>query len=289
VRYHLRHTSSFDGILYYTGRAEPIQGRREAGRTDRKILGQIRRAVDDYGMIGPGDRIAVGVSGGKDSLTLLCGLAKLRDFHPNRFELEAVTIDAGIGVLDAAPIAALCERLGVRFTLEKTDIGPIVFDKRNESNPCAMCANLRRGALNDVAARLGCNKLALAHNRDDAVETLLMALFYEGRIHTFAPVTHFTRREITMIRPLIYVWEKDVRGFVKSHGLTVVKNECPMNGRSTRQKVKELLAELSREKRDLKAGIAGAIVRAGLDGWTPIDRGPSGKGRKTPSAGPGST
>ena len=221
-------------------------------------------------MIDGGDRIAVGVSGGKDSMTLLCGLAKLREFFPRRFELEAVTITMGIGNFDTAPITELCEKLGVRHTIEETHIGKIIFEERKESNPCSMCANLRRGALNNAAARLGCNKLALAHNRDDVVETLVMSMFYEGRIHTFSPVTHFKRKNIIMIRPLLYVWEKDIKGFVKSEGIVTVRNDCPANGHTTRQKVKELLADLSRENRDLKVNLAGAVIRSGIDGWTPV-------------------
>jgi tRNA(Ile)-lysidine synthase TilS/MesJ len=224
-------------------------------------------------MIAEGDRIAVGVSGGKDSMTLLCGLAKLREFFPLHFELEVVTVTMGIGNFDTTPITRLCEKLGVRHTVEETVIGKIIFEERNEKNPCSMCANFRRGALNNAAVRLGCNKLALAHNRDDVVETLMMSMFYEGRIHTFSPVTHFKRKNITMIRPLLYVWEKDIKGFVKSEGLTIVKNDCPANGHTTRQKIKDMMSEMSRENRDLKVNLAGAIIRSGIDGWTPARKG----------------
>jgi len=218
-------------------------------------------------MIEDGDRIAVGVSGGKDSMTMLAGLAKLRTFYPLKFNLEAITITMNVGGSDTAPIKALCDKLGVPLTVEETHIGKIIFEIREEKNPCSMCANLRRGALNEAAVRLGCNKLALAHNQDDVVETLMMSLFYEGRIHVFSPVTHFKRKNITMIRPLIYVWEKEIKGFVRSEGIEIVQNSCPANGLTARQDMKEMLIKLSLENRDLKACIAGAIKRSGIDGW----------------------
>jgi tRNA 2-thiocytidine biosynthesis protein TtcA len=223
-------------------------------------------------MIEDGDRIAVGVSGGKDSMTMLAGLAKLQTFFPKKFSLEAITITMGIGEFDTAPITAFCEKLGVAHTVEETFIGRIIFELRDEKNPCSMCSNLRRGALNEVALRLGCNKLALAHNQDDVVETMMMSLFYEGRIHVFSPVTHFKRKNITMIRPLIYVWEKEINGFIRSEGIKPVKNPCPANGNTARQDMKEMLLKLSLGHRDLKACIAGAIKRSGIDGWTPLGR-----------------
>ncbi|MCR4436894.1 MAG: tRNA 2-thiocytidine biosynthesis TtcA family protein [Clostridiales bacterium] len=218
-------------------------------------------------MIQDGDRIAVGVSGGKDSLVLLIALNRLQRFYPRRFEIEAVTLTMGIGEMDLTPVQKLCDEIGVRYTIEETLIGKIVFDERNEKNPCSLCANLRRGALHNVAKRLNCNKVALAHHRDDVIETMLLSTFYEGRLHTFSPVTYLERKEIFLIRPLIYTEEKEVKGFVKDSGLTVVNNPCRANGRTKRQYMKELLTEMSRENRDIKSNIFGAVQRSHLDGW----------------------
>ena len=233
----------------------------------KRILGQVRRAIQDYDMIQEGDRIAVGVSGGKDSLTLLVALKQLQSFYPVKFQLEAVTLTMGIGEFNLEPVQRLCESIGVNYTIEETLIGRIIFEVRQEKNPCSMCANLRRGALNNTAKRLGCNKVALAHNRDDVIETLLLGTFFEGRIHTFSPVTHLDRKDIYVIRPLIYTEEKDVKGFVKSQGLTVVPSPCHVNGRTKRQYIKELLTGLSKENREVKSNIFGAIKRSGIDGW----------------------
>ncbi len=233
----------------------------------KRILGQTRRAIQDYDMIHEGDRIAVGVSGGKDSLTLLIALRKLMDFYPARFEIKAVTLSMGIGEPDYSPVRQLCEDIGVEYTVEDTYIGKIVFEARQESNPCSLCANLRRGALNNAALRLGCNKVALAHNRDDAIETLLLSTFYEGRIHTFSPVTYLDRKGIHVIRPLLYVEEKQIKAFIKENGIQVVQNPCPANGQTKRQYIKDLLTNLSFDNREIKNNIFGAIKRSGLDGW----------------------
>ena len=233
----------------------------------KRILGQARRAIQDYDMIHEGDRIAVGVSGGKDSLTLLIALRKLIDFYPARFEVKAVTLSMGIGEPDYSPVRQLCEDIGVEYTVEDTYIGKIVFEARQESNPCSLCANLRRGALNNAALRLGCNKVALAHNRDDAIETLLLSTFYEGRIHTFSPVTYLDRKGIHVIRPLLYVEEKQIKAFIKENGIQVVQNPCPANGQTKRQYIKDLLTNLSFDNREIKNNIFGAIKRSGLDGW----------------------
>lgn len=233
----------------------------------RKILGQTRKAIQDYDMIQEGDRIAVGVSGGKDSLTLLIALRRLMDFYPLRFEVKAVTLAMGIGEPDFSPVERLCQDIGVEYTIQDTNIGKIVFDVRQEKNPCSMCANLRRGALNNTALMLGCNKVALAHNCDDVVETLLLSTFYEGRIHSFSPVTYLDRKDITVIRPLIYVEEKQIKAFVKKQNLQVVQNPCTANGHTKRQYIKELIKHLSVDNRDIKNTIFGAIKRSGLDGW----------------------
>lgn len=233
----------------------------------KRILGQVRKAIQDYDMINEGDRIAIGVSGGKDSLTLLVALRKLMDFYPKKFELRAVTLAMGIGEMDLSPVAQLCKDIGVEYSIEDTYIGKIVFEARQEKNPCSLCANLRRGALNNAALRLGCNKVALAHNRDDAIETLLLSTFYEGRIHSFSPVTHLDRKGLYVIRPLIYVEEKQSKTFIKQSGIQVVQNPCTANGHTKRQYVKDLLHELSVDNREIKNNIFGAIKRSGIDGW----------------------
>ncbi|ALX09857.1 PP-loop family protein [Acetivibrio thermocellus AD2] len=218
-------------------------------------------------MIQDGDRIAVGVSGGKDSLTLLVALRQLKNFLPVKFELKAITLTMGIGEVDLSPVRELCERIDVSYTVEETLIGKIVFEERKEKNPCSLCANLRRGALHNTAKRLGCNKVALAHHMDDVIETFLLSLFYEGRIHTFSPVTYLDRKGLYLIRPLIYTEEKLVKQFVKANNIITVANPCPANGYTKRQYIKDLLAELRKENRQIKSNIFGAIKRSGIDNW----------------------
>lgn len=218
-------------------------------------------------MIQEGDRIAVGVSGGKDSLTLLVALKRLMAFYPVPFDIKAVTLAMGIGNPDFTPVGELCKDIGVEHTIEETNIGKIVFEGRQEKNPCSLCANLRRGALNNAALRLGCNKVALAHNRDDVIETLLLSLYYEGRIHSFSPVTYLDRKGITVIRPLIYVEEKQIKAFIRDQNLQVVHNPCTANGHTKRQHIKELLRDLMVDNKEIKNNIFGAIKRSGLDGW----------------------
>lgn len=233
----------------------------------KKILGEIRKAVQDYNMIEAGDRVAVGVSGGKDSLTLLTALRQLQNFYPKKFELFAVTLTMGIGEFDISSVKDLCNKIGVNYTVEETLIGKIVFDERNEKSPCSLCANLRRGALNNVAIRLGCNKVALGHHRDDVIETVLLSTFYEGRFHTFSPLTHLERTNLDIIRPLIYTQEKDIRKFVKSYGISPIKSPCHIDGTTKRQDIKDLLSNISKDNREVKSNIFGAIQRSGIDGW----------------------
>lgn len=235
--------------------------------TIKKILGQIRRAIEDYDMIQDGDKIAVGVSGGKDSMTLLIELSKLRNFYPKKFDLEAITLTMGIGEFDVTPIQELCNSLGVNYTCEQTLIGKIIFEVRKETNPCSLCANMRRGALNNLAISLGCNKVAFAHNKDDVIETLLLSMFYEGRIHNFSPVTYLERKNIHLIRPLIYTEEKDIKGFINKYNIPIVKNPCPANGKTKRQYIKNLISDLFHENHDIKNNIFGALKRSGIDGW----------------------
>jgi tRNA(Ile)-lysidine synthase TilS/MesJ len=243
------------------------KGKNAKARIQKKILGQIRRAVDDYGMIEEGDKIAVGISGGKDSLTLLIALNALQKFYPKKFELEAITLTLGIGNTDFSSVEELCNNLGIRYTIEETVIGKIVFEEMTDQNPCSLCANLRRGALHNTAKKLGCNKVALGHNKDDAIETLLLSMFYEGRIHSFSPVTYLDRKDIFVIRPLIYSEEKDINGFIKSRDIQVVSSPCPINGITKRNSAKNYLLELQKDIPMVKESIFGAIKRSGLNGW----------------------
>ncbi len=231
------------------------------------ILSRLRRAVEDFHMIEENDRIAVGVSGGKDSLAVLAAMARLKTFYPKPFELEAITLDLGFGNMDFSPVAAFCERLGIPYTVEQTQIKQIVFDLRQEKNPCALCANLRRGALNNIAKSHGCNKVALGHHYDDVVETFFLSLFFEGRIGCFSPVTYLERKDITLLRPLIYLEEKEIRQFAREAELPIVENACPASGNTKRQYVKETVERLEREHRGLKQRVFTAVKRAGLEGW----------------------
>lgn len=220
-------------------------------------------------MIADGDRIAVGVSGGKDSLVLLSALAGFRRFSEHPFELVAVTVDPRFGGVpgDYAPAAALCERLGVEYDLILSDIGPIVFDIRREPNPCSLCAKLRRGALHDAAKAHGCNKIALGHHFDDVVETFIMNLFREGRVGCFAPVTYLSRKDLTMIRPLVFAPEQQVQSCAKRNGLVPVKSKCPADKTTVREQTKRWLAEMERADRGFKLRLFGALRRSGVNGW----------------------
>jgi len=218
----------------------------------KTVLGCIRRADRDFGMIADGDRVAVGVSGGKDSLLLLSALSLYRKFSHKQFALEALTLKMGLEPFDTAPIAALCQQLEVPFTALESDIAEILFVRRKESNPCALCAKMRRGALNGLARGRGCNKLALGHHREDALETLMMSVIFEGRLHTFHPVTHLSRSGVTVIRPMVYVPEMHIVQVAKKLKLPVIHNPCPANGNTKRQEMKELLAGLTRTYPRLK-------------------------------------
>ena len=230
------------------------------------LMGLVRRCVDDYQMIEAGDRIAVGVSGGKDSLALLALMAGLQSYYPKPFTLEAITIDMGLG-MDFSPVAQYCETLNIPYTCIRTEIGPIIFDYRKEKNPCSMCAKMRRGALHDALKEKGFNKVALGHHYDDAVETFLLSLFYEGRISCFQPVTWLSRTELTQIRPMLYVGEKAIASFAKRMNLPVLENRCPADKSTKRQEVKDLLAVLQKQYPDLKTKIFGAMQRLPLPEW----------------------
>lgn len=225
----------------------------------QRVLSEVRKAVDDYHMIAEGDKIAVGISGGKDSLTLLYALSSLRRFYPHPFELVAVTVDLGFANLDLSEIKKLCEKLEVPYTVVKTQIGQIVFEQRQENNPCALCAKMRKGALNEAMKQLGCNKIAYAHHMDDVVETMMLSLLYEGRFHTFSPVTYLDDTGLTVIRPLIYMKEADVIGFVRKYEVPVVKSPCPVDGHTKREYVKQLLKQLNTENPGVKQRMFTAI------------------------------
>lgn len=237
----------------------------------QKLMGLVRRCVDDYHMIEAGDKIAVGVSGGKDSLVLLVLLAGLREYFDKPFELEAITIDMGLG-MDYSGVQALCDRLGIPYTIVETQIAPIIFDHRKEKNPCSMCAKMRRGALNQAILEKGFNKLALGHHYDDAVETFLMSLIFEGRISCFQPVTNLDRTGIIQIRPMLYIHERTVDNFAVRQKLPVLENRCPVDKTTKRAEIKELIYTLSQTYPDLKERIFGAMQRLPLPEWEPQGR-----------------
>lgn len=237
----------------------------------KRILSFTRRALDDYEMIQAGDRIAVGVSAGKDSLTLLCAMAELRRFYPVPFELVAVTVDMGFeGGTDFTPIRELCEKLDVPYHVFPTEIYRVIFEIRKEKNPCSLCAKMRRGALHNAAKELGCNVVALGHHFDDAVETFMLNLFFEGRIGCFSPVSYLSRKQLKLIRPMIYMPEKDVRYFASKVSLPVVPSSCPADGNTQREEMKKLLSELDRKHNGLRYRIFGAMQRGEIDGFKEI-------------------
>lgn len=237
----------------------------------QKLMGLVRRCVDDYDMIQAGDKIAVGVSGGKDSLVLLVLLAGLRSYFNKPFELEAITIDMGLG-MDYTGVAKLCQEWDVPYHIVKTEIAPIIFDHRKEKNPCSMCAKMRRGALNQAILERGYNKLALGHHYDDAVETFVMSLIYEGRISCFQPVTNLDRTGIIQIRPMLYIHEKTVDNFAIREGLPIVENRCPVDKTTKREEIKQLIFDLSKTYPDLKERVFGAMQRFPLLEWEPKGR-----------------
>ena len=237
----------------------------------QKLVGLVRRCVEDYHMISPGDRIGVGVSGGKDSVALLAFLSELRKYNSESFDLQAITIDMGMG-MDHTPIAELCKSLNVPYRCVKTEIGPIIFDYRKEKNPCSMCAKMRRGALNQALLDGGFNKLALGHHFDDAVETFVMSLIYEGRISCFQPVTNLDRTGIEQIRPMLYIHEKSIASYVQRANLPVITNRCPVDKSTKREEIKNLVYNLSAVYPDLRERIFGAMQRFPLPAWEPTGR-----------------
>ncbi len=235
----------------------------------QRILGYMRKAIQEFDLIQDGDKIAVGVSGGKDSLALLMGLILLKRFIGIDYELTAITLDPVFGGVegDYSAVAGLCEEHGVRYILQRTHIGEIVFDIRKESHPCSLCARMRRGALHDAAKAAGCNKIALGHHYNDAVETFMMNLFIEGRIGCFAPKSYLSRKELWMIRPLVFAPESAIKSAVKRNNIEVVKSKCPADGNTKREEMKEFLRLREREDKGFTDRIFGAMRRAGIDGW----------------------
>lgn len=233
----------------------------------QKILGYMRKAIEDYNMIEEGDKIAVGLSGGKDSISMLMGFKNLQRFYPKKFDIIAITIEPGFDGFDISILQKLCNDLNIPFIVEQGHIKEIVFDIRKEKNPCSLCANLRRGMLNSIAIREGCNKIALGHNEDDVLETFLLNLFYAGNIHTFAPVTYMDKSKITLIRPLIYAPEKYIRKFIRKSEITLIPKACPMDGTSKRENMKQLIRDMQIDIPRVRANLYGAIQRSNIKGW----------------------
>lgn len=233
----------------------------------KHILSCMRRAIEDYDMIQDGDKIAVALSGGKDSITMLKALKSLQYFYPKKFELIAISVNPGFEFFDSAFLKKTCDELEIPFIEEKYDINKIVFEERHEKNPCSLCANLRRGILNTTAKRENCTKIALGHNLDDVLETFLMNLFFAGNMSTFAPISHMDRSGMTIIRPLVYVPEKDTKRYIRKSGTQIMPKVCPMDGHSTREYVKQLIVSLSLKNPHVKANIMGAIQRNQINGW----------------------
>ena len=241
----------------------------------QRLEGLMRKAIQDYEMIQPGDRICVGVSGGKDSVALTLGLARLRAYLGVPYEVIAVTLDPRFGGVetDYSPLAKLFAENNVQYEVRRTDIGHIVFDLRKEPNPCALCAKFRRGMLHNTAKELGCNKVALGHHLDDAIETFYMNLWREGRIGCFSPVTYLSRKDITMIRPMLLATESEVRKAVKNAGLPVIKSLCPADGATAREETKDFVKQMSRTDPAFRQKTLHALQESGIDGWAPIHTG----------------
>ena len=233
----------------------------------QRLLSLTRQAVDAWHMIDDGDYIALGISGGKDSLTLLYAMQKLMSFYPNSFKIHAVTVDLGFKGFDVEPVRELCKQLEISYTVIPTDIGKILFEIRRESNPCSLCAKLRKGALNRAALDLGCNKVAYGHHKNDIVDTMLLSLIYEGRFYSFSPKTYLDRTGLTLIRPLMYIDEADIIGFCNKYDVPICKNPCPADGYTKREYVKNLLKNLEHDNPGVKERMFHAILSGHIPGW----------------------
>lgn len=235
----------------------------------QKLIGKVRAAVERYQLIEEGDRIGVGVSGGKDSLFLLCALSELSRYYPKRFTVTAVTADPCFGGQDTdfSAIERLCDELNVPYLLKRTNLGTVIFEDRKEKHPCSLCAKMRRGILHNLCVEHGLNKIALGHHADDAAETLLMNLLYGGKLGCFSPKSYLSRKNITLIRPLIFCEEREIQNAAGRMALPIVKSGCPVDGVTARKDTAILLSGLERDFPDLKTKLLGAMQRAGLDGW----------------------
>ncbi|WP_288884889.1 ATP-binding protein [uncultured Eubacterium sp.] len=233
----------------------------------QRLMSLTRKALQEYDMIEDGDKICVGVSGGKDSLALLKSLHGIKRFYPKKYELCAISVDLGFGIQNFDKITDYCNEMEIPLYIVKTEIGDIVFKDRKEKSPCSLCAKMRKGALNEKAKELGCNKIAYAHHKDDIIETLMLSLIFESRIHTFSPVTYLDRMQLTLIRPLMYVNERDVIGFANKYELPVAKNPCPADGYTKRQYVKELLSKMNHDNPGCKDRMFTAILSGNISGF----------------------
>ena len=232
----------------------------------QKILSHMRKAIEEYHMIDEGDKIAICLSGGKDSITMLKAFKNLQIFYPKKFDIIAVSVNPGFEFFDIEFLKNICQEVDVPLFIENSNAKEIVFDIRKEKNPCSLCANLRRGTINSIAIEQGCNKISLGHNQDDVLETFLLNLLYTGSINTFSPKSYMDRSKITLIRPLVYTPEKAIKSFVKKNNIKVMKKVCPMDGTSKREDMKKLIISLTKEIPMLKANLFGAIQR-NLPDW----------------------
>lgn len=234
----------------------------------QQLLSLTRQAIDDYEMIQEGDHIAIGISGGKDSLALLVIMHRLQQFYPKKFKLSAITVDLGYDqTFDLSKVKELCKNLDIPYIIEETRISSIIFDERKEKNPCSLCGKMRKGALNNVAKKLGCNKVAYAHHKNDMIETMLLSMLFEGNFYSFPPVTHLDKSDLTIIRPLMYVDEADIIGFKNKQNLPVAKSLCPIDGHTKREYAKNLVKQLNQEHPGAKDRMFHAITHANLPDW----------------------
>ena len=233
----------------------------------QRLLSFTRKAVDEFGMIQEGDHIAVGISGGKDSLTLLYALHGLKRFYPKQFSLSAITVDLGFQHFDLSPVKELCREMDIPYRIVPSDIYHILFDVRKESNPCSLCAKMRKGALNEAVREMGCNKVAYAHHKDDIIETMLLSLIFEGRFYSFSPMLYLDRMDLTVIRPLMFIDEADIVGFKNKYDLPVVKSKCPIDGYTKRQYAKDLVKRLNLEHTGTRERMFHAILNGNIQGW----------------------
>ena len=238
---------------------------------DQLLLKHLRKCIQNYGLIDAGDRIAVGISGGKDSMLLVTGLHILKQFYPEPFDLVGITVDPGFQT-DYSPAASYLAELGIPYRIVKTDIREIVFDAKKEDHPCSLCANMRRAALTEAAEQEHCNKLALGHHKDDFLATFLLSLLYEGRLYTFSPKTTYEDRRISVIRPLLYLSEGQIRSYIQGHGIPVVKNSCPEDGKTKRAEMTELLASLQKQYPELRDRLLHAIETSDIPDWKSLRR-----------------